>query len=300
MGDHPRMRGVYPLDGLIVDRPTGSSPHARGLRGALGEDHAGWRIIPACAGFTPRRPHRPEDRSDHPRMRGVYATVMGNFFSESGSSPHARGLPGGPGGLGCGVGIIPACAGFTLGLLPVRVRVADHPRMRGVYSLSSDSGVSSWIIPACAGFTASVPGSGRGRPDHPRMRGVYRAAPGPGARRPGSSPHARGLRGLGGDQGAGLGIIPACAGFTVQGARDPVTPRDHPRMRGVYGGDHVGLGELGGIIPACAGFTACSVGPTMYPRDHPRMRGVYWCAGPRGPRRGGSSPHARGLLISPL
>ena len=154
MGDHPRMRGVYPLDGLIVDRPTGSSPHARGLRGALGEDHAGWRIIPACAGFTPRRPHRPEDRSDHPRMRGVYATVMGNFFSESGSSPHARGLP--PGGY------------------LQRPRWSDHPRMRGVYLTtrvtSPSPGGSS---PHARGLRQSVRCRDCAVVDHPRMRGVY-------------------------------------------------------------------------------------------------------------------------------
>ena len=51
-----------------------------------------------------------------------------------------------------------------------------------------------------------------------------------------------------------------------------------------------------GIIPARAGFTAGVHPRVSRPPDHPRTRGVY--AGPLmgGATRGGSSPHARGLL----
>ena len=50
------------------------------------------------------------------------------------------------------------------------------------------------------------------------------------------------------------------------------------------------------IIPACAGFTKWARAGRSPNRDHPRMRGVYpvltcgYCI------KGGSSPHARGLL----
>ena len=91
--DHPRSRGVYALLLLGADESMGSSPLARGLLRGRGEEFARVGIIPARAGFTPRRPARWCHRGDHPRSRGVYA----------------RGdrLAGATGG------IIPARAGFT-------------------------------------------------------------------------------------------------------------------------------------------------------------------------------------------
>ena len=55
-GDHPRSRGVYfPSAARRLDG-SGSSPLARGLQLLIGRCPPGVRIIPARAGFTPRRP----------------------------------------------------------------------------------------------------------------------------------------------------------------------------------------------------------------------------------------------------
>ena len=131
------------------------------------------------------------------------------------------------------------------------------------------------------------------------------------------------------------GIIPARAGFTPWGDGAGRSRVDHPRSRGVYGGDHHALfGGQGssplarglpcfllthaltngssplarglrrwaillprsdGIIPARAGFTHIRERKRKNRKDHPRSRGVY--APPPSGWRGlsGSSPLARGL-----
>ena len=94
----------------------------------------------------------------------------------------------------------------------------------------------------------------------------------------GSSPLARGLRGLDGGGGRGQGIIPARAGFTA-------------RLR--EGRD--GLR----IIPARAGFTRVSIVYRARDQDHPRSRGVYRRGEALRPGMRGSSPLARGLRKTP-
>ena len=112
---------------------------------------------------------------------------------------------------------------------------------------------------------------------------------------PGSSPLARGLRGIRPPPGSESGIIPARAGFTSP--PNPYSPgqEDHPRSRGVYLA--YGLGDLlakgssplarglhgvllrrgvpARIIPARAGFTVNAIGSGVASADHPRSRGVY-------------------------
>ena len=140
------------------------------------------------------------------------------------------------------------------------------------------------------------------------------------ARRPGSSPLARGLPHNWGHPSGYPRIIPARAGFTAcVGARVRASG-DHPRSRGVYRRrlrrrlrgqgssplarglpeppDHVPLGP--GIIPARAGFTAIVIVVIVVSSDHPRSRGVYRRVSPARARRAGSSPLARGLLPRPL
>ena len=135
------------------------------------------------------------------------------------------------------------------------------------------------------------------------------------ARRPGSSPLARGLPHRCRAAHLGGRIIPARAGFTPPPARRSRRAPDHPRSRGVYswpgrsgfrprGSSPLARGLRGepdrdvggvGIIPARAGFTTSSPRPCRSSMDHPRSRGVY----PRsshGPGAScGSSPLARGL-----
>ena len=172
--DHPRLRGVYKVFGVGPDLRVGSSPLARGLPGVRAAGSAVARIIPACAGFTPRWIGGPRHERDHPRLRGVYSSPSPHPGSGRGSSPLARGLP--------------------------------------LTSLSAS--LAAGIIPARAGFTAAFSGRGRQRGDHPRSRGVYGSGRSTRRAASGSSPLARGLRRTGpGDQGR-PGIIPARAGFT--------------------------------------------------------------------------------------
>ena len=192
--------------------------------------------------------------------------------------------------------------------------------MRGVYGgWALHPPCRLGIIPACAGFTTPSPRAGSLMRDHPRMRGVYSVGRGYRRSGAGSSPHARGLPR---SQSSCLilsGIIPACAGFTTP--REDVTGimRDHPRMRGVYGITRRGERPAEGsspharglrparivtadtyrIIPACAGFTDRLPARQVQDTDHPRMRGVYAEAFALPVIEGGSSPHARGLLVTP-
>ena len=298
--DHPRSRGVY---------PPGPRRRLQGLR-----------IIPARAGFTPRSGRTCTPPWDHPRSRGVYFHGLQFEIVDEGSSPLARGLPGGerddePRGR-----IIPARAGFTAPWTCVRSSARDHPRSHGVYwtivvlprSPQGSSplargllvhaglrGPEVGIIPARAGFT---PRSGRTCTptwDHPRSRGVYMARNSAGSLGSGSSPLARGL--------------------PTSSATGPWPGTDHPRSRGVYLGRSVripvsegssplarGLRRRGHhhgpddrIIPARAGFTPSERSAGSQRPDHPRSRGVYLRVEGYVVLTAGSSPLARGLLPVP-
>ena len=178
----------------------------------------------------------------------------------------------------CPLGIIPACAGSTVGPLRTRVTIQgssphargaprvgviksyifrDHPRMRGEHHQGRGrANVRGGIIPACAGSTPSDLA--------------------PSVRVAGSSPHAR-------------------------GALDTKTRpyrviEDHPRMRG----EHSYVFRVGalpsGIIPACAGSTYLHPLQRLCSQDHPRMRGEHPMTSSPRQASEGSSPHARGAL----
>ena len=131
----------------------------------------------------------------------------------------------------------------------------------------------------------------------------------------GSSPLARGLLDKRRISFSRWGIIPARAGFTRQSPRGGGADGDHPRSRGVYGGESTcawlphgssplarGLRSQGmsvednvGIIPARAGFTTPRRREHPISPDHPRSRGVYRVCYSRMHITTGSSPLARGL-----
>ena len=111
--DHPRSRGVYPVEITDTLSGRGSSPLARGLPGKHLEPPSGRRIIPARAGFTVVADVRGETQWDHPRSRGVYHVRPASLLPIPGSSPLARGLrEPRPRPLRL-KRIIPARAGFT-------------------------------------------------------------------------------------------------------------------------------------------------------------------------------------------
>ena len=131
------------------------------------------------------------------------------------------------------------------------------------------------IIPARAGFTTTGSWPPSPTRDHPRSRGVYSMSTTTIRPVNGSSPLARGLRRGQGRHLAAARIIPARAGFTGRPGRPRPRHRDHPRSRGVYEANAVHHGcvrgssplarglrtmyhkgmEITGIIPARAGFT---------------------------------------------
>ena len=92
-GDHPRSRGVY--------------------RGAPNTATSAGGIIPARAGFTRPDWSGSSPRTDHPRSHGVYHYRTHAYKEAYGSSPLARGLPGGGQQGDAAPGIIPARTGFT-------------------------------------------------------------------------------------------------------------------------------------------------------------------------------------------
>ena len=216
-GDHPRSRGVYSRSPWDRTTAQGSSPLARGLRETPFKLLVRERIIPARAGFTLASQSRRRSSRDHPRSRGVYALHQNGHLRSGGSSPLARGLHHGAVGPARARGIIPARAGFTRSAIFRSRTGRDHPRSRGVYlnrirlrsmrrgssplarglplcGLNRSAQVG--IIPARAGFTKrQAPNKDVDR-DHPRSRGVYQSSMLKRLTGNGSSPLARGLRGL--------------------------------------------------------------------------------------------------------
>ena len=151
------------------------------------------------------------------------------------------------------------------------------------------------IIPARAGFTKTSIPSQCAAADHPRSRGVYYNEIGHETIDQGSSPLARGLR-LPGPHGPGEGrIIPARAGFTALGARDPGDGGgSSPLARGLLTRFLNATAEKR-IIPARAGFTRGADASGEQVEDHPRSRGVYFNGLAERVSVEGSSPLARGL-----
>ena len=198
-------------------------------------------------------------RWDHPRIRGGYAQGIKINAQGWGSSPHTRGLR------------------------------AVYPGYLGDLR----------IIPAHAGFTGRPRSAGTGSSDHPRTRGVYALDPTTVQGGFGSSPHTRGLRGGGHGLGVGDGIIPAHAGFTP-GSRAPAgrPTGSSPHTRGLRGHRRRRAAHRR-IIPAHAGFTSVRASRRRWRRDHPRTRGVYSWPRHTGRGRRGSSPHTRGLRVTP-
>ena len=211
-----------------------------------------------------------------------------------GSSPHVRGALVSSFIKTIQCGIIPACAGSTLGMGNWCRFRWDHPRMCGehksmafcVGTLRGSSphvrGALVWscpycghsgIIPACAGSTRYSTTGKQGRRDHPRMCGEHGGVNNYNNPTLGSSPHVRGAHAMTGEKTQVYGIIPACAGSTSMNGLMTCPRRDHPRM--------------------CGEHHAVSSGP--HPAgDHPRMCGEHLSFKAFLMVSAGSSPHVRG------
>ena len=166
----------------------------RGARSAwvIGAVFAG--IIPACAGSTSPWPSASARCGDHPRMCGEHSSGPALIADIPGSSPHVRGAHAVTDCETPPSGIIPACAGSTVGLSVDGDEPWDHPRMCGEH-FKCDSYVSDYV---------------------------------------GSSPHVRGAPYHRQYRSRASGIIPACAGSTPRMFPCRCVSRDHPRMCGEH------------------------------------------------------------------
>ena len=232
------MCGEHKVEPEDADEHGGSSPHVRGTLMYIDAVLSPGGIIPACAGNTAVQSEGRRESGDHPRMCGEHGHVVLTDAEETGSSPHVRGTPSATVDRIDSPGIIPACAGNTLNFMLWYAMAGDHPRMCG---------------------------------EHSPRRSTVRL-------RPGSSPHVRGTPRVENVDAVRLGIIPACAGNTVEPSEGNSPLQDHPRMCGEHASPAVSTASTAGssphvrgtpgsarqemsfigIIPACAGNTRWS------------------------------------------
>ena len=172
----------------------------------------------------------------HPRVCGENANSFWTLVISSGSSPRVRGKQMREEVTGIPPGLIPACAGKT-GTCSLEAWPSEaHPRVCGENGVLSWSGlvskgssprvrgklVCSWhgvdvrrLIPACAGKTISSLGFIVCFPAHPRVCGENSTSGPKSIDAGGSSPRVRGKHNRCCSEGGGVGLIPACAGKTL-------------------------------------------------------------------------------------
>ena len=170
------------------------------------------------------------------------------------------------------------------------------------------------LIPARAGTTARRRFQRSGTRAHPRSRGDHPLPPLLLPIGQGSSPLARGPRGMGIYGLPLLGLIPARAGTTCYEYLRWRSSRAHPRSRGdhfsklTHCNFHVGSSPLArgppprnhhpqrraGLIPARAGTTGYRHRQNRRNGAHPRSRGDHTLSYSIAKSRRGSSPLARG------
>ena len=273
---------------------TGSSPRVRGKRGAAAVVPGHPRLIPACAGKTPRREAREGGVRAHPRVCGENPVRVILQMAMLGSSPRVRGKRHRRMERRAGGGLIPACAGKTswgpskppscrahprvCGENSGRTKenynyTGSSPRVRGKRLHRKPPELRRRLIPACAGKTPRAPLAARWRGAHPRVCGENGFTSAAAAASVGSSPRVRGKRLPGCRCALVVGLIPACAGKTsAPGPRPPRSPA-HPRVCGENPRRCASRSRITGSSPRVRG---------KRPRPHWRgtMRGLIpACAG---------------------
>ena len=256
----------------------GSSPRARGTLRPSRLSFFALRIIPASAGNTGSLSLRSTTKPDHPRERGEHINAISLPTPFDGSSPRARGTPWRPDADHRQRRIIPASAGNTYRGRRSRVNSTDHPRERG---------------------------------EHPNRVTSPDSADG-------SSPRARGTPNGAHNQPFRRRIIPASAGNTDLRKTNEANVPDHPRERGEHTANSPAIATESGSSPRARGtpcvhsFRSCtmriipaSAGNTDAPRklaapraDHPRERGEHDTVTDVSTLASGSSPRARGTLVT--
>ena len=174
------------------------------------------------------------------------------------------------------------------------------------------------IIPAGAGNSDQPDGTPAANTDHPRRRGELRLRPPNIPGRVGSSPQARGTPPCRACTPKPQRIIPAGAGNSLRARSSISAETDHPRRRGelslilqlsprargsspqargtLYHADTGGIPQR--IIPAGAGNSKNSSKHPPQLTDHPRRRGELNITQRFADGGIGSSPQARGTLLT--
>ena len=153
-----------------------------------------------------------------------------------GSSPRVRGKRATSKAIATEDGLIPACAGKTITRMGPNTRSRAHPRVCGENEILTAEDLNaqgssprvrgkrwnrchpcynSGLIPACAGKTVRRPSLSMPGWAHPRVCGENIPQHGMKCPQPGSSPRVRGKQRQGEQLAASEGLIPACAGKTL-------------------------------------------------------------------------------------
>ena len=132
---HPRPRGEHMIQNGNWEWDYGSSPPTRGTPYPLAISLFRSRFIPAHAGNTVVRPHRPFRDSVHPRPRGEHKSYRGLRIWSSGSSPPTRGTLPPILRAYARIRFIPAHAGNTPQIFrPLKPGIGSSPPTRGTRS----------------------------------------------------------------------------------------------------------------------------------------------------------------------
>ena len=111
-------------------------------------------LIPAHAGKTAATSRTTTSLRAHPRSRGENGKSKLTIANELGSSPLTRGKRTQDEAPPTRSGLIPAHAGKTWWLEPIRCVCRAHPRSRGEnHRIKSVAASVTWLIPAHAGKT---------------------------------------------------------------------------------------------------------------------------------------------------
>ena len=188
------------------------------------------------------------------------------------------------------------CGEHVLVFFTLIMSAGSSPHVRGARRWRRRPSSAAGIIPACAGSTADPEMRTTRNGDHPRMCGEHDCGLQSRWRCMGSSPHVRGAHHVRDLVGRVLGIIPACAGSTLDVVVQGKPGKDHPRMCGEHefrtGKSLVNSGSS----PHVRGALVIHHAPAPFMRDHPRMCGEHWTLSGQRKRPWGSSPHVRGAL----
>ena len=217
MRAHPRACGENGLTLTHASDAVGSSPRMRGKLDKIRSLAGGDRLIPAHAGKTPRSGTRDHPRAAHPRACGENAPTATVNNPAWGSSPRMRGKLIARYLQSLRAGLIPAHAGKTSGRFAEHPLTWAHPRACGEnFSNDNTKGNAGGSSPRMRGKHADEVAGECGGGAHPRVCGENWSWSPDRPRRVGSSPRVRGKPDGTAIHLGSSGLIPACAGKTVQ------------------------------------------------------------------------------------